>query len=88
LEALAATDEAVASPARCGGTLADPTGSALLRKVIGVDETGKPKGILGHEELLKVIGNFPISRLTALPSLGIDHATLRTLVKDASGLPG
>src|SRR5215218_5962236 len=43
--------------------LAHPVGSGLLREVIGVDEHGHPRGILGDEELIRVIGNFPIIRL-------------------------
>src|SRR5829696_1596876 len=53
--------------------LAHPGGSALLREAIGVDEHGQPRGILGDEELIRVIGNFPIIRLAAFPGLGIDH---------------
>ncbi len=68
--------------------LADPTGSALLRKAIGADEAGRPKGILGNEELMKVIGNFPISSLAAFPGLGIGHSTVRALTDEASAARG
>ena len=56
--------------------LAHPVGSGLLREAVGVDERGHPRGILGDEELIKVIGNFPISTLAAFPGLGIDHTTV------------
>jgi beta-glucosidase len=68
--------------------LADPAGSALLRKAVGVDEAGRAKGILGDEELIRVIGNFPISSLAAFPGLGISHATVRALTEEVSAAHG
>lgn len=56
--------------------LADPAGSVLLREAVGTDDTGRPRGILGNDELLAIIGNFPISTLAAFPGLGLDHATV------------
>jgi beta-glucosidase len=64
--------------------LADPTGSALLHTAVGTDETGRPKGILGNEELLVVIGNFPISTLAAFPGLGLSHAVVQGLIDQVS----
>ena len=61
--------------------LADPDGAALLHKQVGADDTGRPNGILGNEELIKVIGNFPISSLAAFPGLGVSHATVDTVVQ-------
>jgi hypothetical protein len=46
-----------------------------------VDPDGRPHGILGDQELIKIIGNFPLSSLTAFPGLGIDHATVTDLVQ-------
>jgi beta-glucosidase len=60
--------------------LADPVGAVLLQKAIGTDETGRPGGILGNEELLKVIGNFPLNRLAAFPGLGVSHSAVDELV--------
>jgi beta-glucosidase len=60
--------------------LAHPLGAGLLREAIGVDEHGRPRGILGDEELIRVIGNFPIITLAAFPGLGIDHATVDHLL--------
>jgi len=77
-------------PARLDGMstlqewLADPTGSALLRTAVGTDATGRPKGILGNEELLAVIGNFPVSTLAAFPGLGLGHAVVQALVDQVS----
>ena len=80
----------IAAPARAAkldGTstleewLADPAGSVLLRKVIGTDQNGRPAGILGNEELQKVIGNFPLSRLAAFPGLGLSHAAVDELAE-------
>ena len=64
--------------------LADPTGSALLHKAVGTDEDGRPKGILGNEELLPVIGNFPISSLAAFPGLGLSHPVVDALIDQVS----
>jgi beta-glucosidase len=64
--------------------LADPTGSALLHKAVGTDETGRPKGILGSEELMIVIGNFPISTIAAFPGFGLSHSIVQTLVDQVS----
>ena len=63
--------------------LADPTGAALLREAIGTDETGRPRGILGDEELLGMIGNMPIRTLAAFPGLGLDHATVDAVLSRA-----
>jgi beta-glucosidase len=60
--------------------LAHPVGAGLLREAVGVDERGRPRGILGDEELIRVIGNFPIRTLAAFPGLGIDHATIDHLL--------
>jgi beta-glucosidase len=68
--------------------LADPSGSALLHKAVGIDETGRPKGILGNEELLPVIGNFPISSLAAFPGLGFTHDLVHSLVEQVSARDG
>jgi beta-glucosidase len=67
--------------------LADPAGSALLREVIGTDEAGRPRGILANEELLAVIGNFPISTLAAFTGLGLEHATVDALLGRLAAAP-
>jgi beta-glucosidase len=68
--------------------LADPSGSTLLHKAVGTDEDGRPKGILGNEELLPVIGNFPISSLAALPGFGFTHDLVHSLVEQVSAIDG
>jgi beta-glucosidase len=65
--------------------LADPAGSAALRKAVGTDSDGRPRGILGDSELVEIIGNFPISSLAAFPGLGLDHATVSRLTRQFSG---
>jgi beta-glucosidase len=64
--------------------LADPTGSAKLRAAVGTDDAGRPAGIIGNEELIAIIGNFPISSLAAFPGLGITHETVRSLTAEVS----
>jgi beta-glucosidase len=61
--------------------LADPTGAALLQEAVGTDDQGRPKGILGNEELLPVIGNFPIHTLAAFPGLGFTHDLVHDLTE-------
>ena len=61
--------------------LAHPEGSTALRQAVGVDDEGKPLGILRDDELIKIIGNFPLSSLAAFPGLGINHATVTDLVQ-------
>ncbi|MDX6222065.1 MAG: beta-glucosidase [Frankiales bacterium] len=58
--------------------LADPVGGDRLRKLVGHDENGRPKGILGEEELIRMIGNFPISSLASF-GLGITQDMVREL---------
>jgi beta-glucosidase len=60
--------------------LAHPEGGPALREAVGVDDGGKPRGILGSEELLTVIGNFPLGTLAAF-GMGIDHATVADLLR-------
>jgi len=61
--------------------LADPAGSAALRQAVGTDADGRPRGILGDDDLIKIIGNFPISSLAAFPGRGLDHATITSLIQ-------
>ena len=60
--------------------LADPEGGPALRAAVGTDSDGRPAGILGSEEMIKVIGNFPISSLAAFAGLGITHQMVESLV--------
>ncbi len=77
--------EVAAPPARLDGNsslqewLADAEGSAALRKAVA--ENGAPAGLLANEELVRMIGNFPLARLTAFPGFGITKETLRTLTR-------
>ena len=72
-------------PARRDGELeewlADPAGAPLLHEVVGTDETGRPRGILGDDELRAVVGNFPIGALTAFPGSGLDQGTVDELLR-------
>jgi beta-glucosidase len=61
--------------------LADPEAAAALRQAVGVDADGKPRGIVGNEELQRIIGNFPISSLATFGDLGLDHAMVTELVE-------
>ena len=61
--------------------LADPVGGPLLLASIGTSESGTPNGVLGDEELLRVIGNFPLRRLCAFPGMVVDNKTLDGLLE-------
>ncbi|MET0741381.1 MAG: glycoside hydrolase family 3 C-terminal domain-containing protein [Candidatus Nanopelagicales bacterium] len=65
--------------------LADPTAAAALRAAFGTNPDGSPAGLLADEDLLTVIGNFPLSRLAAFPGMGIDRATIDVLLKELGG---
>jgi beta-glucosidase len=67
--------------------LAHPVGSTMLLEAVGTDDAGRPRGILGSEEMLAVIGNFPIGRLAAFPGLGFDRDVVDDLVKRAARSP-
>lgn len=56
--------------------LADPDGSAALREAVGTGPDGTPNGILGDDETLTVLGDFPLRVLTVFPGLGIDRPAL------------
>jgi beta-glucosidase len=53
--------------------LADPAGGQALREAVGVGPDGRPAGILGSSELIRIIGNIPLSTLAAFGGLGITH---------------
>jgi beta-glucosidase len=59
--------------------LADPDGGPALRAAVGTDDHGHPRGILGDDELIRIIGNFPLSTLAAFPGLGITHDLVTAL---------
>ncbi|HWT22771.1 MAG TPA: glycoside hydrolase family 3 C-terminal domain-containing protein, partial [Solirubrobacteraceae bacterium] len=61
--------------------VADPVGGPLIREAVGTDEQGRPRGILGNEELIAIIGNFPVSSLAAFPGLGITHEIVDELLR-------
>ncbi len=58
--------------------LDDPTGGPALRRLVGTDDKGQPNGVLGNDELLKLIGNFPIASLVSL-AVGVNHDMVREL---------
>jgi beta-glucosidase len=61
--------------------LADPAGASILREVVGTDESGRPRGIVGDHELRAVVGNFPIGALAAFPGSGLDQGTVDELLR-------
>ena len=68
--------------------LADPVGAELLREAVGTDESGRPRGMLGNEELLALIGNFPIRRLAAFAGFGLDGDTVDELLRRVAARRG
>jgi beta-glucosidase len=64
--------------------LDDPAGRAALEEAFGTREDGRLQGMLGDEELRRVIGNFPMRSLAGFPNVTIDHATVDTMVERLS----
>jgi beta-glucosidase len=52
----------------------------------GRDPSRWPAGILGSDELIAVIGNFPLHTLTAFPGLGVTRKLLRKLTSPITGV--
>ena len=50
-----------------------------MHAAVGTDTNGRPKGILGNEDLPRVIGNFPIRSLAAF-HMGITHEIVDLLI--------
>lgn len=53
-------------------------GEAITNRHCALDELRT--GILGDEERLAVIGNFPLSTVPAFPGLGLERAVLASLL--------
>jgi beta-glucosidase len=63
--------------------LADPAGARALRAVLGTGPDGRPRGILSSEELVRMLGGFPLSTL-AVFGAGPTHEQIESLVKDVT----
>lgn len=68
-----------------GEWLADPGGERALRAAFGTDASGRPNGILGDADQIRMMGNFPLSSLSAFPGIGLDHTTVDTLIAAMRG---
>jgi beta-glucosidase len=64
--------------------LTDPLGAAALRAALGTRPDGRLNGMLGDEEVVKVIGSFPMRSLAGFPNISIDHATLDSMIEQMS----
>jgi beta-glucosidase len=61
--------------------LADPAGARALRAALGTGPDGRPGGILGSEELVRMLGGFPLSTL-AVFGAGITREQVEALLKE------
>jgi beta-glucosidase len=52
----------------------------MLLEAMGVGAGDGPTGVLADEELLRVVGNFPLRSLAAFPGMAVDHTTLDSLL--------
>jgi beta-glucosidase len=59
--------------------LADPAGGPALRAAMGTGPDGRPGGILGSDELVRMLRQFPLSTL-AVFGAGITHEQIGELV--------
>ena len=64
--------------------LTDPVGGPLIADAIGTDSDGFPAGILGDEEMMRVIGNFPLDSLATFPGTGITNTVIDHLLSEIS----
>lgn len=64
--------------------LADPAGGKALRDAVGVDPDGRPAGILGNAELIRIISNIPLATLAAFQGLGVTHELIDRLTQPGS----
>ena len=51
---------------------------------MGTRDDGRLAGMLGDEELQRVVGNFPMRSLAGFPNITLDHATLDEVVERLS----
>jgi beta-glucosidase len=56
--------------------LRDPTGGPALRAAVGVGPDGRARGILGDEELLRVVGSMPLRTIASFSGMGIDSSVV------------
>lgn len=63
--------------------LADPAGARALRGALGTGPDGRPGGILGSAELVRMLGSLPLSTL-AVFGAGPSHEQIETMVKDVT----
>jgi len=59
--------------------LADPAGGPALRAAMGTGPDGRPGGILGSDELVRMLRQFPLSTL-AVFGAGITHEQVESLI--------
>jgi beta-glucosidase len=59
--------------------LADPAGGPALRAAMGTGPDGRPGGILGSSELVRMLRQFPLSTL-AVFGAGITHEQVENLI--------
>ena len=64
--------------------LAEPSAAAALRAA-ATDETGEPQGILGDDEMLRIVGNFPVASLASFPGMGFDHHDIERILASYQG---
>jgi beta-glucosidase len=62
--------------------LLDPAGGPALRAVFGTGPDGRPGGILGSDDLVRILGSVPLSTL-AVFGAGITHEQVESLVAAA-----
>lgn len=60
--------------------LDDPAGAAALRAAADREPTGQLKELVGNDELVTVIGMFPISTVAAFAGLVVDRDTINDLL--------
>jgi beta-glucosidase len=68
--------------------LADPAGAQALHTALGTGPDGRPGGILGSDELVRMLGGFPLSTLAVFGALTHDEAESLTKAIDRHARAG
>lgn len=57
--------------------LDDPDGHAALLAAVGCDPDGRPKGLLGDPDLIRLVASVPLCTLALFPGVGFTTDTIR-----------
>lgn len=65
--------------------LADPRGREILLRAVGTRADGRPNGVVGDPDRIRVIGNFPLRTLAVFPGRGLSHDIVDAVCAELDG---